>query len=123
LSQAVRCDGVQYGIVLAGRVGQSEGAFRMTRGGTFQQLREILADVTALPQEYRHHGDGPAARITKRACGGIEVRRHQLQKGQDDRNTGCCAHDAVAKALERLCPTRIAGPMGKEMRPACIGRL
>ena len=114
LSQAIRGDGIQNGGVLAGCAGQAKTAMRVPRSNVPEQDRNVIADVSALPQKYRHHDDCPAASCAKLLDRDVQVGRHELEIGQHDAGFRCVPGDAFAEAFEGLGPARVASTVGEK---------
>ena len=114
MPKAIGGDGVEYRVVLARGNRKADPALRMARGDAPQQVREIVAEVTALPQENRYQRDITTAGGAQIGDRSVQVRPHEFEKGQDYAGVRRRAADALAQPFERLGPAGIAGPMGEQ---------
>jgi hypothetical protein len=104
-----RYDLVENGVVFTDRKSQLERQVRMAHPYLLYRGRQVLAHVTALPQEHRDDAQRPATRRDQSVRGLRKVGLHELEKGELHRKLGSSRANFAEKPFEGLPPARVAG--------------
>ena len=86
------------------------------------QLRQVVFQVAAKTEEYRHDPQGPDA-IAMQHGGALRQRRlHQFKEGERDAFAGQALAEFDYELLERPCPVRVARAVGEKDDCLSYGR-